>query len=241
MKKSWVILLSATVNPSGMSYTVLQDPLVRQQHYLNSLRKWIKNTNSPIVFIENSNCDLNFFRERLPSKSFDRIEMLTFEGNNFKPDLGKGYGEMKIIQYGMQNSHLLQNSEFVFKITGRYHIKNFRNCIKNIKDDADLYINFTKGLSFADSRFFGCTTLFLSEYLFKYSEKLNDSKNYFFEHALAQASLNAIADGYHFSPYSNYPLIDGIYGTEGIKYNTSFLFWLPREIKMKIKHYLLAK
>lgn len=86
-----VLLLTACVNPNGMSHTVLTDCSERQSQYEQALRWYLENTNFKIVLCENSQTDFSANFNSYINE--DRLEFLCFDGNNFDKELGKGYGE----------------------------------------------------------------------------------------------------------------------------------------------------
>ena len=89
-----VVLLTACVNPNGMSKTVLQD--------VNALNFYLQETSLPICFVENTGFDMSCeFHSYIDS---GRLEYLCFKGNNYDKSLGKGYGEAVIILYATENS-----------------------------------------------------------------------------------------------------------------------------------------
>lgn len=72
-----VILLTACVNPNGMSFTVLQNSDERLCQYQNALDWYLKNTAYPIVFVENTNTYIgNEYQEFVNS---GRLEFVTFQ------------------------------------------------------------------------------------------------------------------------------------------------------------------
>lgn len=90
-----VVLLTACVNPNGMSKTVLQDVELRRKQYVNALNFYLQETSLPICFVENTGFDMSCeFHSYIDS---GRLEYLCFKGNNYDKSLGKGYGEAVII------------------------------------------------------------------------------------------------------------------------------------------------
>ncbi len=126
-----ILLLTACVNPGGMAYTTLQDPVVRMDQYVTALRFYIANTNMKIVVCENTSTDLSylFAKEILDG----RLEYLTFDGNNYDNSLGKGYGEALIIRHALVNSQLINGSKgYVIKVTGRIIVENINDLINYV-------------------------------------------------------------------------------------------------------------
>lgn len=124
MKIKVCILLTACVNPGGMSHTVLQDPVIRANQYKKALDFYIKETSVPIVFCENTMYDISYeYKDQIDS---GRLEYFTFDGNNYDKSKGKGYGEALIMKYAIDNSVIIKNSRYVIKITGRIVITDIR-------------------------------------------------------------------------------------------------------------------
>lgn len=235
-----IILLTATVNPGNMAFTKLIDSALRREQYISSLNYWLKTTDLPIVFIENSGTDLS---NEIDKNFSDRVEFLTFNGNNYPAELGKGFGEMKCLQYVSEKSLFYKNSDFVFKVTGRNRVLNFKKIYRHYLQTNDMYIylDLKRSLSFADSRVFGFNPHFLIEYLLKRQNEVNDSENRFFENSLAKAALDAIIDGRKFEQFSFYPEVTGISGTDNKAYNQSFLFFLAKRIQLFLKADLMKR
>ena len=212
-----VILLTGCINPNGMAYTSLNNIEERQEQYVNAIRHYLKITNYPVVFAENSGTDIsNYFQEAIKS---GQLECLTFQGNQNK-EKGKGYGECEIIKYVLDNSHIILSSKQVriVKITGRLIIKNICPIIRfhgmfSSKRTTLCMIN--SDFSFPDSRIIMAHIDFYRAFLL-YQEKINDSQGYFFEHALC----DIIKDNhqYPFSPFFIQPQIIGMSGSTGKQY-----------------------
>jgi hypothetical protein len=216
-----------------MQQTVLQDAQARKDQYLDAIRFYLNKTKIPVLFVENSGNDISaFFREEISS---GRLEVITFHGNKFDRSLGKGYGEMLIIEHAT-SSELFKKADFVFKITGRYKVLNINTFIQyySQNESIDIMVNFRKDLSFADSRFFGAKRPFYSDFLVRYKDQVNDSKSDFFEHALSKAALESIILGYKYSGLGYYPRFSGIRGTDNSRINDSLFYWIVKVIAYRI-------
>lgn len=229
------ILLTACINPNGMSQTVLQDSVLRRKQYVESLSFYLKNTNLPIIFVENSGEDLseNFNKEIKEG----RLEILVFYGNEYNHNLGKGYGESLNIQYALANSAIIRYSQFIIKITGRLIVNNISTLLLDFKlfPKKDLVISYLcKG--FLDSRIFIATPKFLRDSFLPQMKRLNDSKGYYFESLL----LDCIKKN-RWRPFLlSLPQLNGMSGTYGtIIVSPSFFskeYW--RKLKMNYQEYL---
>ncbi len=236
MNKGVVLLLTGTINPDGMLFTAIQNVEIRKNQYIESIRFWLKKVALPIVFVENSNADLSLhFSDEIAN---GRLEILSFSGNDFDKQLGKGLGELNCIEYACENSVFLEKAKFVFKVTGRYKVINFQSFLDKYENDplTDLMLDFKWRLSFVDSRFFGFVPSFVNEFLSVYRSALNDSKGVYLEHVLAKAALKAIASGYTFEPLVTLPRIEGYSASSGMKYNSNYLHWLRFKYEYVLKY-----
>lgn len=153
LKENIVILLSACINPSGMPFTMLQDCNIRKNQYIKAINWYLVHTTFPIVFVENSGIYIgDSFNEYIES---NRIEFITFNGNNYDKSLGKGYGEALIIEEAIEKSKLLSNCDNIVKITGRLIIKNIKKLTKGIRTRKNRIMAFSgKKNNFVCSSFF---------------------------------------------------------------------------------------
>jgi hypothetical protein len=231
-----LIFLTGCIQPNGMSFTKLQDPPVRQNQYVDAIRFYLNNSTLPLLFVENSGVDISdLFQKEITE---GRLEIIAFNGNNYDKKLGKGYGEMLIIEKALKNSLFLKNSQFVFKITGRYQLLNLDSYLeyRRKSNGLELMVDLRRQLQYADSRFWGSSINFLVEILLKYKEEINDSNNFYFEHALCYATHEAISKKYSFSVLKYKPRFKGTYATDNKKYRSSFIYWWPLNVKQFIKY-----
>lgn len=236
MGKQVVLLLTGTVNPNNMSFTKLLDADSRKAQYIDAIKFWLKTIELPIVFVENSGCSLApFFKDEIAA---DKLEVLDFEGNNYTRHLGKGYGELLILEYAYHHSKRIREADFIFKVTGRHKILNFSSFQKQYEhcSDIQIMVNFYGFLKNCDSRFFGFIPSFIPDYLVNYKDVVNDSKDIYFENILSYSVLQAIVKGYNFRPFNNLPRVQGSSGTFGIKYNSTYLSWLRHNTEYLVKH-----
>lgn len=125
--KNIVLLLTATIDPGGMTFTALQDAEIRKRQYLDAIAYYLDNTSYKIVFCENTGNDIS--QEITPSQ---RIEYLTFNGNNYDKSIGKSLGEALILQHAIRHSKFISNSDYIIKITGRVKITNLDKITKAV-------------------------------------------------------------------------------------------------------------
>lgn len=236
LKRKLVILLSACINPNGMSYTALQDCNIRKSQYIEAIKWYLVHTTFPIVFVENSGIYIgDLFSEYIES---NRIEFITFRGNDYNRSLGKGYGEALIIQKAIEDSKLLANCDNIIKITGRLIIKNIKILTNKADSSKNRIMAFCgKKNNFACSSFFFIALrIFFENYFLKSIYKINDSKNLCFEHILYEEFVKWILDGNYYHEFYHYIDTIGISGSTGKKYPR---FNLYKECKTLIKGFYI--
>ena len=214
------ILLTACVNPCGMSHTVLQDSDARAEQYKQALDFYIKETTLPLIFCENTMYDMGMGYEQYVDSG--RLELLAFEGNNYDKKRGKGYGEAVIMKYAVDHSVLIRNSKYVIKITGRLIVPDIKRiasspllCLSN------LYRSNIKQ-NFISTYLFIARPLVLQKFVNKYQELIwedsptNDLIEHHWFRALTQDSeLNNTI----FIPFFSIPKVVGVSGTTGELYS----------------------
>jgi hypothetical protein len=224
---SVVILLTACVNPTGMSFTKLQNPKKRLDQYKEALDWYLLNTNCRIVFVENTNCDISSDYSEFIIKK--RLECLNFDGNSYDKSLGKGFGEGCIIKYALEHSSFLIDSSIIIKITGRIILNNvniFLNSIENKTPNGEFVeCDFNRKISMAKSIVIIATIKFYRDYFTKYSELINDSLGYEFENALGSAIRDFLQDGHLLYLFKVPVRLAGVSGTSNkMIQNHSFKF-----------------
>lgn len=228
MDSSLVLLLTACINPQGMSKTALQDKEKRLAQYKAALDWYLQNTNARIVFIENTNYDISLSYTQYIEQ--ERLEVLTFDGNNYEKSLGKGYGEALIVEYGLNNSQFIKEAKDIVKITGRLIIKNTMQLLNHSKSGI-VYCNLVKATSRKNtgySIFFRAPKSFYTGYFLKNITLINDDVYYYFEHYLNDCCKAWKNDGGKWKEFWLPILICGQSGTSGTNYKTSYSMYIKQ-------------
>jgi len=246
MKITPVLLLTATIDVNGMPWVKRADRAVRLADYKWALGEWLKDKSIfKIVFCENSGFDLSpliSFCEQNNTLNKE-IEFLSFIDNSYPRELGKGYGEMRILDYALKNSHLINNETLLVKITGRLYSTGVAQILKNIEKQplAEVYCNYTGNLDRAETYLFCARIPFLHEYLLPLKEEANDSKGIFFEHLLAKAVHKALYDGLKWSFLPGFIDLRGVSGTTGKLYTRNLISRIKGRIFYHLKHFVLHR
>jgi hypothetical protein len=139
-----ILLMTATIRPlPGIPALARTDPKVRLQDYQRSLVFYSGHLGScfdAIVFAENSASDLSPLAAATANcRHFDKIEFIPFSGLDYKPSYGRGYGEFQLIDHAIKTSKLLLPDDVIWKVTGRYIVKNIERIVASRPQTADLY------------------------------------------------------------------------------------------------------
>ena len=216
--KNTVLLLTSCINPGGMQYTVLQDKEERKKQYIQAVKFYLENTKFRIVLCDNSGEDLTELKE---IEVGPRLEILSFQGNDYDTSLGKGFGEFGIVQYAFQNSRFLKEATSVVKITGRLIVKNLIEILRLHEKlffypKRYVYVEDNAHRAF-DSRCIVANKEFFSRHFLVSDNPINDSAGYYFEHYLYD-SIQKLPQCYVVSDFALPLAISGVSGTSGIEY-----------------------
>ena len=212
------ILLTGTITPNGMGNTALQDPILREKQYIDAIEYYLSGTDLRIVFCENS--EKNIFHKINSEKKTTQLECITFDGNNYDKNRGKGYGEATIIKYALENSEFMKSADYLFKITGRVKVKNIKKLIKRkIYKYQDVIGIECWGYNWMHSVCFFCCKDWLYATVSNYRPRLNDD-TFCFQTML----YNAVLRTKGINIISIHPYIDGISGKTGKPYVNNHIF-----------------
>jgi hypothetical protein len=185
------LLLTSCIYVNNCSYLQRSDPNDRLNDLKLSLKKWFENTSFNIILVDNSNIDINCLEEFITQYS-SRFEILTFEGNNYPREYGKGYGERESINYALKHSKFLENKDYIMKCTGRYYLSNLEKVLNEIKD-IEKYEAIAQESKVIPGVLLYCAFFYVKKDLFeKYinNTEINDSLNKYIEHAFEKMYSN---------------------------------------------------
>lgn len=121
------IVMTATFNPGSTPFLVVRDEQERIFQYLCSLAAWARPSRvRRLVLGENSNTTFDFSPVlRLFEAAGKALELIVFDGNQEAAQVGKGYGEGRILERVCRDSTLLRAAPSFYKVTGRLYVSNF--------------------------------------------------------------------------------------------------------------------
>ncbi len=231
----YIILLTACVNPNGMTLTKINDSTIRLNQYLEAIHFYLNNTNCKIVVVENSDYDFTpHFTKEIEE---DRIECLHFDGNSFDKSLGKGYGEACIIEYALNNSYFIKQTKSIWKITGRVKIDNISFALKVCNNKSNtIYTFYSRKYPRVFKAVCAGAPVRFWQKLVTRKDQLDDSKGEYFEHLLYDCAMESIKAGiYDISMFKCRLLYNGYSGTSGKLYKTDTIWeWLQKYLYFTI-------
>lgn len=211
-----VLVLTACVDPQGMSYMALQDKGTRFSQYKMALEWYLGHTQLRIVFGENSGFDITPYFESYIQAG--RLEVLTFKGNDYNRNFGKGYGEAATLDYILQHSAFINEETIVIKVTGRVICKNINTLAWAYRAKDTVYsfpFEDAKGRMESHSQVIFSPKLFYDKYFLPRREELDDSRDYWFEHLLYDVIQTWASDGHRYKEMWIPPITEGTSGTTG--------------------------
>lgn len=144
LTKRNILLLTATIKPNpNQPQLKLINAEERLKDYESAMEFYSHQLEigelDRIIFVDNSGYDLSYLSSRFQSKD---IEWISFFGLDYPNYYHRGYGEFQLIDYAFLHSTSLRamnDADVVWKVTGRYVIKNFGHVIKLAPKNFDLY------------------------------------------------------------------------------------------------------
>jgi hypothetical protein len=135
------IILTCTVYVNHKKICLVQtNPFERIETYLKSILQWLDKTNFNIIVVENSGYTFPELTNK-KIKHRNRFEVITLNENDEPSQLrnstSKGASEIFSIHYAFLKSTIIQKSNFIIKVTGRYFIPDLENYLKRY--DLDTY------------------------------------------------------------------------------------------------------
>lgn len=145
-----ILLLTATIQPKAdQPGLAIADPGERLGDYRTALEFYAGQLESgvldAIVFIDNSGYDLTSLSGHFRS---ERIEWISFYDLDYPRDYHRGYGEFRLVDTAFSRSRTLaglEDCDIVWKVTGRYIVKNLATVIRFAPKRVDLYCKVKKG------------------------------------------------------------------------------------------------
>jgi hypothetical protein len=237
-RKKICLVLHATVDVRGVVFVKRDDPRERFEDYRRALKQWVQRDDfDKLVFVENSGYDVSPLQEIVDQSPLgnDMVEFLSFDGQDFPRELGKGYGETLNFQHVLDNSKILAEDDMLVRNNGRYYIENMHAFFEALQPPTEILVEMRQFLSYADVTVLGGTVDFFRKYICPYGWDVNDSKGYYMEHAYARATHRALADGLVWRPFPEVPSVVGFSGTENVWKKDNVVARTARSLRHKLR------
>lgn len=239
--KPVVLLMTATITPpDNCPDLARKNPEMRMNDYINALKYYLDIPSQycdRIIFAENSDTNLEPLQSALALHSQNKqVEFITFpQGNTFPPKYGKGYGEMLLMDYAMENSKVLSNDDVIWKATGRLILDNFAEILRISPQDYDVYCDLHNeykllGLThFFDPRFYSFTRQGYDKFFRPHTSNLKGThiEHYFYDVLIRNLNEHKIIPR-----FKKVPMIRGIVGSSNKDY-----FTINKIIQRKIQQF----
>ncbi len=139
--------MTATITPPpGVPSLARIDPKLRLDDYVAALEFYLSVSSryiDRIVFVDNSNSDVTRLRELVHNRGGKKdVEFITYDGLDFPPKYGRGYGEFRLLDYALDRSRLLAElapNNVFWKVTGRLRVLNIERLIASAPERYDFY------------------------------------------------------------------------------------------------------
>ena len=236
-KNSFVIFLTATIQPGTFDFVGRANYQERESDYYHAI-KFYMSMQLPLVFVDNS----NFHSEKIHglTKDYPLFEYHTFKSE--KSIEGKGHGEIEIFDYALVHSEMLKKTDWIIKISGRYIIENISTFLSKIDlEGQEVFVNYTRNMRWADTRFILIKKTFYHEYFKPCVEKYLDEKNMvLLEHIFARSVHLFQASGGEISIWPCYPFYNAHDGTNGEKVYFNYFKKFKYRFYFKLKSKILS-
>src|SRR5262245_29953912 len=122
-----ILVMTATITPPPGVISARSDPSVRLEDYGRALSFYLQPIGQGIdriVFIEHSNVYPAIVRSLAHKADLTSCcEFISFNGIDYPPEYGYGFGEFKLLDYAMSTSTIIRAADcgaVITKVTGRY-------------------------------------------------------------------------------------------------------------------------
>jgi len=242
-----ILILSATIQPPNNARNLKrlnvedrkQDYLKAFRFYINALRSHIVDF---IIFTDNSDYDLRFLEHAIDPDIQNYVELISYHGLDYSPDKGRGFGEFKLLDYTMNHSRIIQlhgNKSTIWKITGRYQLKNINKLIHSFPSDK-LFLCHCRNhpIYWCDTYVLAWTMGFYRNHLAGVYHQLDESSG----HASAESYFREHIDSLDSSGiqkrFSHLPQLIGVRGYDNRSYEQEYLKHMVRAVMNKIYPWL---
>ena len=144
--RGYLLVLTATVTPSAGVQVQRNDPVTRREDYKRGFRFWLKNADpriNRVLFLENSGEDLTYLRKIVEEENTfaKAVEFISTPCVAVPAGLHYGWGELKMLDYGLSQSRLVKETSHLIKATGRFTFPNISKLLDRTPADCDVMVD----------------------------------------------------------------------------------------------------
>lgn len=201
------IVMTATVEPNAV-IVERSDVKQRLSDYKLCVDFYLKSTDLPIYFVENSEFDLDSDPD---FKEYEKAERFTIIRVKSLPEKTKGKGYQEFYAMDRAIGEKITES-FIIKVTGRYLVRNISDLIPGMK--SPLNIDMHRKMAVAITGFFGVEKECYQNYFAGLYKQVDDSEGVFIEHVLYREIVSThLIEKTSLLPLN--PQYEGISGSHG--------------------------
>jgi len=214
-----VLIITATIQPPADAVVLTRiDPTLRRQDYVTAFEFYLSMLGTAydrIIFADNS--DQNVDDLIAMSKADPRVSVISFDGMNNPGDYGRAYGEMKLIGSVYERfPELLSHPGRVWKVTGRYILRNIDKVMQSGRATDELIVNCRDYPQiWADLHCFGWTASGWTNFVSTVGDRLREDIIRLSPEILFRVIIdNLIMDNYLTATrrFKSTPIIEGVRG-----------------------------
>ena len=171
--KNYLLMTATVTPPAGEAVLTRVDPLLRLTDYLQAFKYYLSDEITAIdgiIFVDNSNHALEEIRLLAQNyQGHKQIEILSFYGLDYPIEYNRGYGELKLIEYAYENSHLMQamqDTDRFWKVTGRLKVMTLNKIINSAPAYFELCADFRASRNQVDTRLIAFNMIGYKKYIY---------------------------------------------------------------------------
>jgi len=238
-----ILILSATIQPPANARNLKRiDVNERKQDYLKAFRFYLKALQNHIVdfiiFTDNSGYDLSFLEDIIDASERQHTEFISFNGLDYAPDKGRGYGEFKLLDYTMDHSHIIQQHGdqcTIWKITGRYQLRNIDKLVRSYPPDRQFFCHCRNyPLLWCDTYVLAWKLQFYQNHLANIYHRLDESSGQLSAESFFRKQIDTLDSSLIQKRFSCLPQLAGIRGYDNQAYEQEHLKYLFRKKMLKL-------
>lgn len=240
MRNDTFLLLNAAIQVKTTDATLRNDSAVRLNDYKQALKKWLTKQSlvTSIVFAENTGYPLDDLKRIVKDNNpyNKEVEFISFVAPQ-EQLFDKGYAELHIIKYALENSEIAKRCEYFIQASGRIFVPNIDLFVVSLPESFDVVSQFINNMANMDCNLIVQRKSFFLNKVFPYlKENIGKGKNMYYERVFAKLVHLAISEDYRWYPFGIEPIIDGASGTKNTRFHQNWWYALRGTFLSRMFH-----